>query len=108
MKMLRAVGLFLLLCACSHNYSVALKDGEELTEGVALRISIEALEDAGVDVAQLTPFPYGKSTSVFARNTLNPNEGYVLWRPVGDEGHAYSVSIEVMGKRVVCQVSRAK
>lgn len=109
MKSLFGVALALLLFGCSHTYSVGLEEGEELSEAVAVRASREALEKSGLDISQLEPAPYGNSMSVFARNRLNPNHGYVLWRRYGEKkGYSYSVSIERVGRELICEVSKTK
>lgn len=108
MKPLFGVALALLLFGCSHTYSVALPEGEELSEAVAVRVTRAALQSAGVDSSQMEPAPFGDTESVFARNTLNPNNGYVLWRRYGEKGYSYSVSVERVGGELLCNVSKTK
>jgi hypothetical protein len=85
-------------------------DDRPLTEDVAVELTRKTLEEEGFDVASMTPQPFWHNDPrVFARNTINPNNGYVLW---GDPHHApaweYSVTIEKNGSDVWGRVYRPK
>jgi hypothetical protein len=55
-------------------------------EGEAVRITREALLQAGLADRDVTPVPYGyESPAVFARNSREPSSGYVLWRVAGSK-----------------------
>jgi hypothetical protein len=45
---------------------------------------------------------------VFATNTINPNDGYVLWGDRHAVGWEYHVNIEKNGLDVCCRVYRPK
>jgi hypothetical protein len=87
------------------------KDERSLNEDVAVDLTRKTLTAEGFDVTSLEPRPFGYDHPLlFARNSLNPNNGYVLW---GDRRHAfphwdYSVRIEKNGSDVLCRVSRPK
>ena len=87
----------------------------ELTEQVALEFTKEALEVEGKSSPGMLPRPYrdndpaNRVERLFARNTLDPLSGYVIWR-VPQQGHVveYGVSIEKRGTEILCTVHRSK
>jgi hypothetical protein len=87
-------------------------DDRLLTEDLAVEFTRKTLQAEGIDVSSLKPQPYDwhddpyRNAKLFARNTINPNQGYVLW---GDPHHAaweYSVTIEKKGLDICCRVYR--
>jgi hypothetical protein len=85
-------------------------DDRELTEDVAVDLTRKTLETDGFDVVSMKPQRFWRDDPrVFAKNTINPNKGYVLW---GDPHHAagweYLVQIEKYGPDVCCRVYRPK
>jgi hypothetical protein len=74
----------------------------------------DAIGRAGYDPSAVEPVCYRQecdtSEAYFARNTLDPNRGYVLWRFKGDTRTAYqlSVTVERQGNQLSCTVARVK
>jgi hypothetical protein len=55
-------------------------DDRQLTEEVAVDLTRKTLEEEAFNVASMRPQPFWHNDPrVFARNTINPNNGYVLW-----------------------------
>lgn len=58
-----------------------------LTEEIAIKYSKRALESSGHDTSELAPdeywneYPEGHVERLFARNTIDPNRGYIVWVP---------------------------
>jgi len=53
-------------------------DDRPLTDAVAIELKRNALKDDGQKIEQLAPY------KGFARNSINVNNGYVLWGPLPD------------------------
>jgi hypothetical protein len=103
------LGVVLFVTGCSHTYSVLMKDGEQFDEQMAIRVTREALSLYGLDVSRMEPVPYGKTQSVFARNTLGAESGYVLWNVRNARVlYSYSVSIERREQEIMCDVNKTK
>ncbi len=81
-----------------------------LTESKAIELSREALRRVGEDTNLFEPATYDhEHTQFYARNTLTPFSGYVLWRALGERpGYAFSVQLEQVGGEVRCGVGRCK
>jgi hypothetical protein len=85
-------------------------DARPLNEGMAIDLTRQTLEAEGFDVSSMKPRPfYPSNPDVFARNSIDPNQGYVLWGdPHSSAAWEYLVSIEKNGSEVRCRVSRPK
>ncbi len=95
------------------SYRFSLPPGTNLTEQIAIEFSRKALAADGMESPGMCPTPYrdrrpgedGKNL-YFAVNTIDPNNGYVLWTT--REGYYYSVQLQKVGSEIVCQVYRSK
>lgn len=92
-----------------HRYT--LPHAQALTEAVAISYTRQALADEGKSVLEMVPVPYWPEPQfvdnpdgerLFARNTVNPNHGYVIW------SNGYSVRIQHDGDAVLCKVFTMK
>jgi hypothetical protein len=81
-----------------------------LTESQAIELSREALERVGEDASLFEPASYDHDKTMFyARNTLTPYNGYVLWHLRGERAlYQFSVQLEQVGSEVRCGVGRCK
>ena len=81
-----------------------------LTESKAIELSQEALRRVGEDTNLFEPATYNhEHTQFYARNTLTPYNGYVLWHALGEPpGYAFSVQLEQVGSEVRCGFRRCK
>jgi hypothetical protein len=82
------------------------RTAQPLTEEQAVELTREALHRVGEDTAQFRPRPYD-GTHLYARNTLTPYSGYVLWASTGSHP-GFSVHLEQAGGEVRCGVSRCE
>ena len=79
-----------------------------LTEPQAIELSREALRRVGEDASLFEPATYD-GTHFYARNTLTPYNGYVLWHALGAQPrYDFSVQLEQVGSDVRCGVGRCK
>jgi hypothetical protein len=84
-------------------------DDRQLTEDVAVDLTRKTLEAEGFDISLMKPQPFWHDDPrVFARNTINPNDGCVLWGDPHAVGWEYKVNIEKNGPDVCCRVYRPK
>jgi hypothetical protein len=84
-------------------------DDRQLTEEVAVDLTRKTLEAEGFDVSSMKPQPFwNNDPRVFVRNTINPNEGHVLWGDRHAVGWEYHVIIEKNGSDVCGRVYRPK
>ena len=95
-----------------HEFTVA-NPPAFLTEELALAKAREALALDVPDDDEWEVKPDGRSTApdgrrdeYLSRNTINPNQGSVVFRKPGKPWR--SVSVELIGDRVVCQSAQAK
>jgi len=108
------IALPLASCESESSYRSSIAPTDRLTEEVAVRTTREAIRDAGYDASAAEPACYRQpcdaSEPYFARNTVSPNRGYVLWRFKRDSRTAYqlSVTIERQGDQLPCIVGRVK
>ena len=81
-----------------------------LTESKAIELSREALRRVGEDTNLFEPATYDhEHTQFYARKTLTPYSGYVLWHALGEPpGYAFSVHLEQVGSEIRCGVGRCK
>ena len=86
-----------------------------LTEAEAVAITRQAIESSGRNPNEFTAFAWGtreykgRSEQTFARNTLNPNGGYVIWKHAsGDPAKTVHVHIEKHDGSCECIVSKVK
>jgi hypothetical protein len=85
-------------------------DDRQLTEDVAIDLTKRTLVAEGIEVSAMEPQRFWTNDPrLFARNTINPNQGYVLW---GNPQHGpmweYHVNIKKNGSDVRCRVYRPK
>jgi hypothetical protein len=95
-------------------------DERPLTEDIAVELTRRCLDRAGCDTSRMTPveyrsdYPTDSVERVLARNSLNPNNGYVLWGPRSDRHPhvggvwTFLVSIEKRGSEYRCRAVRGK
>ena|SRR6266567_2401017 len=79
---------------------------QPLTEEQAVALSRDALRRVGEDITKFSPHTFD-GTHLYARNTLTPYNGYVLWSSTGSHP-GFSVHLEQVGTQVHCGVSRCK
>jgi len=86
-----------------------------LTEEVVLLYTKKALIKGGKGSIEMRPvrfrhtYPEGHKEFYFARNTIDPNDGYVLWK-VDNSGRRwnYTVTISMHENEVICEIHRPK
>jgi hypothetical protein len=89
-------------------------DSRPLTEAVALEVTRNTLEIAGYAPSHLKPVEFRPNSPdelperFFARNTVDPQSGYVLWGPENSAVWNYSVSVDKHGNALRCRVCRSK
>jgi len=85
--------------------TLSLPHPDTLSDTEAVDLSREALRMAVADFAgyDLATFD---GTNYFARNGLDPRDGYVLWRSKTKRFDGYSVGMTQRGTNVVCEVGR--
>ncbi len=93
-------------------YRFPVPPGTTLTEQIAIEFSRKALITDGKGSPGIWPTPYrsqgpGEDSRnlYFAVNTIDPNDGYVLWTT---RDGSYSVRVNKVGDEIVCRVSRMK
>lgn len=89
-----------------RNVVLPARTGQPLTEDQAVELTREALRRVGEDTAQFRPRPYD-GTRLYARNTLTPYSGYVLWASTGSHP-GFCVHLEQASGEIRCGVSRCK
>ena len=119
----KMVGIWLLHRACrlglwnvfSREYTFC--GTSALTEEGAVEISRQALVKHGVGAGTITPHPLcTENGRLFARNTLDRDSGYVIWRRKPDVANGedftatayYMVTITQRGGQIRCRVLRMK
>lgn len=109
-----AVAWCLQACDMNEQFRVDSDPKAPFTEAVALDAARRALENAGYDVAALEPVCYSRDCSdpekYFARNTLQPNMGYILWRFKGVTKTLYQLDVRLIKEdgHISCAVSVPK
>jgi len=74
----------------------------------AVELTRQALHEVGEDVTLFRPRAYN-GRDLFARNTLTPSDGYVIWDPVTPGSHpGFAVNVEQSGSTVRCEVCQCK
>jgi hypothetical protein len=87
--------------SCDREYTSRshLAEADRLTERIAVDRALEAIGNAGYDKSLVEPAcyrnPCDTSEPYFARNTLNPNRGYVLLRFKADSRRAYHLNVTI-------------
>jgi len=105
---------FLLACDMPQTFRIETDPKAELTETAALDAARTALQRAGYDVNTLEPVCYRSGCSTpekyFARNTIQPNRGYILWRFKDSTKTAFQLNVDLTkeGGQIVCEVGRTK
>ena len=86
-----------------------------LSETEAVTITRRAIESSGRNPDEFAALAWGtrefegKSEQTFARNTLTPNGGYVIWKHAsGDPAKTVHVHIEKHDESCECIVSKVK
>jgi hypothetical protein len=83
-----------------------------LTEDRAIEMTREGLRGVGLDADAFSPVPFRhESPTLFARNELDPETGYVLWKNTAeDSGRVWDYSVEIRRERdrAVVTVHRPK
>jgi hypothetical protein len=86
---------------------------EFLSEQLALEKANELLELDGLTLSEWTPYPdertiapNGQRDRFLVRNTLNHNQGAIRYHKQG-AGDRFA-NVELVGNRLVCQLSRGK
>lgn len=103
------MSIFLFLTGCDEiNCKIPFPQEQNITEEDAINITRQAFKDSGFDITQIEPAPYweksNNSERIFARNSTDKNQGYVLWRIKNDDKRRfhYSVSLRKKGDYVIC------
>ena len=90
---------------------IQVKKAGAIKEEEAVSASMSALKEVGVNITGLVPRPYDHhSAKFFARNTINNNDGYILWGynnydQTGDRYYRYMVRLYKEGKVIHCSIS---
>ena len=106
--------LLLASCEWKHTHHRRLAISERLTEDIAVGCTRKALEDAGYPSEAIEPVCYRQpcrpDEPYFARNTVNPDGGYVLWHLKADTRRRsqFSVAVERRGDQLSCTASWVK
>jgi hypothetical protein len=91
-----------------RHVTLHISSAEPPTEQQAIELSREVLHRVGEDPTLFEPATYD-GTHIYARNTLTPSNGYVLWHLRGErELYQFSVHVEQVGSEVRCGVGRCK
>ena len=82
-----------------RTYRSTVSAGDSLTEATVLDRAREAIRQAGYDPSAVEPVcfrqPCTTPEGYFARNTITPDNGYVLWRFKGNTRTLYQLSVRV-------------
>jgi hypothetical protein len=103
--------LVALLVRQSHRHEITLATANDrpLTESQAVELSREALRRDGHEVGSLAPQRFQQdNTNYYARNTITPYSGYILWASTAASNEAFAVHMEQRGTQVLCVVSMPK
>jgi hypothetical protein len=107
-------GLGLAIWNSEPTYRSTFAAGDRLTEEVVLVRARDAIRQAGYDPNSVEPVcfrtPCPKPEGYFARNTVDSNRGYVLWRFTSDNRTLYQLSVTVERRQdeIRCTVGRVK
>ena len=109
-----AIAVSLIVACCmalqSPVYHYPFHTTGPFSEADALRLSSRALDDAGLATPAMAPLPYRYESNFreqdknrfFARNTITPDNGYVMWSV------RYTVHLKRGDDEVQCTVSKNK
>ena len=100
-------------CHLRRTCAVTVEADAVLTEQLALDVSRQALDRVGLGHQNFEARPFTNDASAreryFARNSLNRDNGYVLWHRIGSRPtDGVSVHLERRGASVTCLVSALK
>lgn len=105
-----------LLTACVRSFEYNFDSKSKFSEAVAIETTRRCLKDYGLIEAEVKPVEYWPTTPnleerYFARNRLDPRNGYVLWKSLnpdyaGSGNYDFSVSVEVVGNKIKCHVGK--
>ncbi len=86
-----------------------------LTEVEAIAVAREAITASGYNPQEYAPFAWGtrewggKPERILARNTINPNDGYVVWHHAsGGPGTTLYVYIDKRDRTCACTVGKGR
>jgi hypothetical protein len=108
---LACIVLLIFVAWVLHEPEIALgrSSSEPLTDSEAVELSREALRRSGHEAGSLAPERFQRdNTNYYARNTITPYSGYVLWASTGASSEAFAVHMEQRGTQVFCVVSMPK
>jgi hypothetical protein len=104
--------LFLALIGCEFSVDYEKKNIliSTLTDELAIKYTAAALAENGFDLETMTPVAFSNDSKVmFARNRINPNEGFVLWHYSGrPTKYEYMVFIGLKDGKIRCRIKAAK
>jgi hypothetical protein len=109
-----ALGALVVVWHSRSTYRYEITAGGPLTEEVVLDRARDAIRQAGYDPGSVEPVCYRQPCATpepyFARNTIEPNSGYVLWRFKSNTRTLYQLSARVERKRdqLWCSVGEVK
>lgn len=92
------ISVLLFLTGCDEiNCKIPFPQEQNITEEDAINITRQAFKESGFDITQIEPVPYWENSNnneqIFARNSSNKNQGYVLWRIKNDDKKKFHYSI---------------
>jgi hypothetical protein len=109
-----ALGVLAVAWHSRSTYRYEIAAAGPLTEEVVLDRARAAIGQAGYDPGSVEPVCYRQPCATpepyFARNTIEPNSGYVLWRFKSNTRTLYQLSVSVERKRnqLRCTVGEVK
>lgn len=93
-----------------RTFKYVLKDDPPLTEKLAIELTKRTMQKTLKKGEKLELQRYNhKKTNYFARNSINPNSGYVRWDKVmkgRKKAHHYMVHVDKKGKEFFCSYGR--
>ena len=108
------LGLGLAIWNSEPTYRSTMAASDRLTEEMVLARARDAIRQAGYDPRSVEPVcfraPCAKPEGYFARNSVDPDRGYVLWRFTSDSRTLFQLSVTVERRRdeIRCTVGRVK
>jgi hypothetical protein len=104
-----ALAVFLLRQSRGQEVTLTTASDQPLSESQAIELSREALERTGHETSKLAPQRFQRdNTNYYARNTISPYNGYVLWASADTTNNAFAVHMEQRGNQLFCLVSMPK
>jgi hypothetical protein len=110
--MLFVLGVALMVGGCRRHYRLPVERGADLTQRISLEAGRRAIQLAGYDARRAEPVcywdPCDERSPLVARNDLDADRGYVLWRLTDREDGARRhlfVGLQMEADHVDCTVS---